>query len=168
MALPARLRAIGSSPHRAVSSANSSSFGRLPSERPTMRRRRKPTGRKQQIGTRKHVYTICVYIYHIYMYIYINISINNKKVNSLRFAYSHQPIGNRRQNVCKNMLKIIRILSKSWKSIQNQSKIHSKSMNNQWKRGFGSFWAGGRRCGGGGPALQVGPSRFPPWFLMIF
>ena len=50
--------------------------------------------------------------------------------NSLRFAYSHQPIRNRRQSVCKNMLKIIR---KSSQIMENPSQIGPKSIPNQWK-----------------------------------
>ena len=54
--------------------------------------------------------------------------------NSLRFAYSHQPIGNRHQDVCKNMLTIIR---KSAQIIENPCKIHPKSMTNQCLDSFG-------------------------------
>ena len=57
-----------------------------------------------------------------------NFNVVHLFLNSVRFAYSHQPIGNRRQNVCKNILKNIR---KSSQIMENPSKIVPKSMKNQ-------------------------------------
>ena len=85
--------------------------------------------------------------------------------NSLRFAYSHQPIRNRRQSVCKNMLKIIR---KSSQIMENPSNIGPKSIQHLWKIDenvvFDRF--GLEVAVAGGP--QVGPGRKDSWFVMIF
>ena len=90
------------------------------------------------------------------------------QTNSLRFAYSHQPIGNRRQNVYKDMLKIIR---KSSQIMENPSKIVPKSIPNLWQINENIVLD---RLGpevavaGRGPAPQMGPGRFASWFLIHF